>query len=117
MTSQKNNNPEIIEYRIPRIEVYHVTDEELYSLEEDYGQVNQDLTFAVASLSIGASFLIALLTGEFLPSLRLFFWAVTISCSVAFLYTGCKWWTKKQSVPRVVGKIRSRKTEPQVPQD
>jgi len=63
--SQSPEEPEIVTHRIPRIEVYQVTDDELTRIEDGYGQVSQDLTFAVTSLSFCIAFAIALMTGSF----------------------------------------------------
>ena len=60
--SGPDHDPEVVTYRIPRIEVYQVTDDEMRRIEDGCNLVGQDLTFAVASLSVGASFLVALLT-------------------------------------------------------
>lgn len=106
-------NAEIVTYKIPRIEVYQVTDDELCRIEEGCGQVNQDLTFAISFLSFGVAFLIALLTATFSESARTLFVILTCICAVGALYTGLRWWRQRKAVPNVILKIRSRKTEPQ----
>jgi hypothetical protein len=68
--------PEIIAYRIPRIEVYQVTDDELNRIEEGYAQVGQDLTFATTSLSLGLAPVIAILTANFSEKARLLLIAI-----------------------------------------
>jgi hypothetical protein len=109
--------PEIVTYKIPRIEVYQLTDDELSRIEEGCGQVAQDLTFATTLLSFGGAFLIALLTATFSEKLRTIFIAVVIICGLGFLYTAIRWWQKRKVVPNVIAKIRSRKIEPEVPPD
>lgn len=107
--------PEIVTYIIPRIEVYQVTEDELRSIEEGHGQVSQDFTFATSFLSFGIAFLLALLTATFSANLRIVFILVVIVCGAGFLYTGYRCWKQRGKVPNVIAKIRSRKTEPQAP--
>ena len=57
-----NQDPKVITHRIPQIEIYQVTNDELQRIEDGCSNVGQDLTFSVASLSVFASFLVALLT-------------------------------------------------------
>jgi hypothetical protein len=106
--------PQIVTYRIPRIEVYQVTDDELRRIEEGFNQVGQDLTFAVASLSFCIAFAIALATAS--PPNRLFiiFLILVILFSLVALYTGMRWWRARKAAPAVIATIRSRRVEPQV---
>lgn len=115
MSVPPRDGPEIVTYKIPRIEVYEVTDDELSRIEEGYGQVEQDLTFATTFLSFGTAVLIALLTATFSEKLRILFIVVTCVCGVGFIYTGVRWWRKRNLLPNVIAKIRSRKTEPEAP--
>jgi len=106
---------EIVTYKIPRIEVYQLTDDEICRIEEVCGQVNQDFSFATTFLSFGIAFLLALLTATFSERLHTIFIIVVVICGIGFLYTGIPWWGQRKKVPDVVAKIRSRKTEPQAP--
>ena len=115
MDVQKNQAPEIVTYRIPRIEVYQVTDDELRRIEEGSGQVDQDLTFAVAFLSFAIAFLITLSTVTLSDLMRSIFIAVIIICTVVFLYTGARWWRRRKTASNVIASIRSRKDNPEVP--
>jgi hypothetical protein len=110
-----HRDTEIITYRIPRIEVYQVTDDELCRIEEGCGRVSQDFAFATTFLSFAVAFFIALLTATYSDKLRTIFIAITVICAVGSLYTGIRWWMNKTRVPDVIAKIRSRRTEPQVP--
>jgi hypothetical protein len=110
-----DKDAEIITYRIPRIEVYQVTDDELCRIEEECGKVSQDFAFSTSFLSFGIAFTIALLTAPFSEWLRTVFVILVIVCGVGCLYTGIRWWSQRRKVPEVVAKIRSRKTEPQAP--
>lgn len=106
---------EIVTYKIPRIEVYQITDDEMCRIEEGCGRVGQDFAFATSFLSFGIAFFIALETATFSEVLRIVFIIVVILCGIGTLYTGARWWIQKGQVPSVIAKIRSRKTEPQIP--
>jgi hypothetical protein len=110
-----DQRPEIVTYRIPRIEVYQVTDDELRRIEEAGGQVGQDLTFAVAALSICVSFLIALTTATLSDLTRNIFIALVIVSAVVFSYTGLRWYRTRRTGPDTIASIRRRRTEPQPP--
>jgi threonine/homoserine/homoserine lactone efflux protein len=99
------------------MEVYQVSDQELKQIEETYGHVGQDLTFAIAFFSFGLAFLIALLTATLSEFHRLIFINVVIICGVVFLYTGIRWWRTRKTVPNVIANIRSRKPNPEVPSE
>jgi len=111
--SQKDT--EIVTYRIPRIEVYPVTDDEMCRIEEGCGRVSQDFAFATSFLSFGVAFFIALMTATFSETRRTAFIIVVVICGIVVFYTGVRWWMQKGKVPEVIAKIRSRKTEPQIP--
>jgi hypothetical protein len=106
---------EIVTYRIPRIEVYPVTDDEMCRIEEGCGRVSEDFAFAMSFLSFGVAFLIALMTATFSETRRIVFVIIVVVCGIGFLYTGVRWLMQKEKVPEVIAKIRSRKTEPEVP--
>ena len=112
--SQPPEEPRIVTYRIPRIEVYQVTDDELRRIEDGYGQVDQDLTFAVTSLSFCIAFAIALATASFSDRLLIIFSLLVVVFAFVALYTGLRWWRARQAAPIVIATIRSRKVEPQV---
>jgi hypothetical protein len=115
MDLSQKQDPEIVTYKIPRIEVYQVTDDELNRVEEQSGQVGQDLTFAVASGSVGLSFLITVLTGQLSTGLTVAFISVVFACGFTFIYTGFRWWRTRGMLAKVLAKIRSRKSEPVAP--
>jgi len=110
-----HQDPEIITYQIPRIEIYGVSDDELSRIEEGYGQVGHYLTFATNFLSFGTAFLITLLTGTFSDRLKTIFTLVAAVCAIGFVISGILWLRQRKKVPGVIAKIRSRKTDPQVP--
>lgn len=105
--------PEIVTYKIPRIEVYQVTDHELSRIEETYGQAGQDLTFAIASLSLAISFAISLSTGTFSDRLFVTFVLFAIVSSIVTIYTALRWWRVRKVTPTVIAAIRSRRVDPQ----
>ena len=115
MDEQGRDRPEIVTYRIPRIEVYQVTDDELKRLEEGCSQVGQDLTLAVACFSFFVAFLIALLTATFSSVVGIIFVIVDIGSGLVGIYTGVRWWRSREKTPNVMAQIRSRKVEPEVP--
>lgn len=108
-------DPEVVTYRIPRIEVYQVTDDELRRIEDGFGQVGQDLTFAVASLSVCIAFAITLVTATLSEKLFAIFLSLVVIAALVALYTGARWWRTKRAAPTVIATIRSRKVEPEVP--
>jgi hypothetical protein len=117
MEDLKRDAPDIVTYRIPRIEVYQVTDDELRRLEEGCAHVGQDLTFAVASASFFVAFVIALLSGTFSDAVRDLLIALAAISAIVAIYTGVRWARTRGTTPRVIAEIRSRKAEPSVPQD
>lgn len=112
--SQPPEEPQVVTYRIPRIEVYQVTDDELKRIEDGYGQVGQDLTFAVTSLSFCLAFAIALATGTFSGRPFIILLSLVIICALVAFYTGTRWWRARKAAPTVIETIRSRKVQPQV---
>jgi len=115
MTAQRKDGTEIVTYKIPRIEVYQVTDDEIKRIEEGMGQVGEDLTFAVASLSFAIAFFITLSTVPLTDLLQTIFIAIVIICVIVFLYTGVRWWRARTTASNVITSIRSRKDNPDVP--
>lgn len=113
LMSQPPDEVQIITHRIPRIEVYQVTDDELQRIEDGYGQVGQDLTFAVTSLSFSVAFAIALATGRFSDKVFALFLILMIIFAVVALYTGFRWFRVRRAAPNVIATIRARKTEPE----
>jgi len=113
MDVRKKQDPEIVTYRIPRIEVYQVTDDELKRIEEGSGHIDQDLTFAVAFLSFAIAFVITLATATLSDLLRSIFIVVIIICTIVFLYTGTRWWRTRKTASNITAGIRSRKDNPQ----
>jgi hypothetical protein len=115
VSGERREEPEIVTYRIPRIEVYQVTDDELKRIEEGSSQTGQDLTFAIASFSIAISFAIALFTGTFSHPVSLVLTVALMFCGGFGLYTGFRWRRARARTPDAIAKIRSRKVEPDVP--
>ncbi len=115
--SPAREEPQVITYRIPRIEVYQVTEDELGRIEEGFGQVGQDYTFAVASLSCCIAFAIALATASLPAQLFIIFLSLVVISALVALYTGVRWWRVRKTAPAVIATIRSRKVEPQVTQE
>lgn len=112
--SPNSESPEIISYRIPRIEIYHVTDDELQRIEDGFGQVSQDLTFAVASFSFAISFAIAIVTVTLSDRLFAIFLSLLVIFVLVAMYTSVRWWRARKVAPAVIANIRCRKDQPQV---
>ena len=108
-----DSDPEVVTYRIPRIEVYQVTDDEIRRIEEGCAHVGQDLTFAVASLSICVSFLVALFSATLTQASQTAFVIIIVISAVVCVYTGFRWWRERRATPDTIAKIRSRRAEPQ----
>lgn len=104
--NQPREDPQIITYRIPRIEVYQVTDDELRRIEDGYGQVGQDLTFAVTSLSFCIAFTIALVTASFPERLFIIFLSLVAVFALVAIYTGIRWWRARKAAPTVITTIQ-----------
>ena len=115
--SSPREEPQVITYRIPRIEVYQVTDDELNRIEDAFSQVNQDLTFAVAGLSLSVAFSIALATASLSERLYSIFVSLVLISAAVALYTGVRWWRARRTAPAVIATIRSRRINPQDAQD
>ncbi len=105
--------PRIITHVIPQIEVYQVTDDELKRIEEGFGQVGQDLTFAVSSSSLLVAFAIALATAKFSNVMFIIFLVLLALSAIVALYTGIRWWRARRLGPSVIATIRRRRVEPQ----
>jgi hypothetical protein len=112
MDDQATGKPKIVTYKIPQIDIYHVTEDELIRIEEGCSEIGQDLTFATISLTLLIAFIISLVTTSISEPVRSFFVFVTIVAAVVFLYTGSKWWRRRRTTPNVIAKIRSRKVDP-----
>lgn len=111
MTSDRGR--EARTYRIPPIEIYEVTEDQLGLIEESCRSLGQDLSFAIASLSICASFVIALSSASPSTTVRSVYIIIVAVSFVVFLYTGCRWLRLKGKSPGIIRKIRSRKTDPE----
>lgn len=112
--SRSRQDPEIVTYRIPKIEVYQVTDAELIAIETGHGQVGQDFTMATVSITLVVAFLIALVTGTFSSSWQVVFEIAVAVCALSCVYTGVRWWQSKGTLPKAIASIRSRKVAEEV---
>lgn len=100
-------------YKIPPLEIYEVTNDQLDRIEESCQSLSQDLTFAIASLSIFASFAIALASADPSGTVRFVFIVVAVVSLAMSVYTGCRWFRRKKTSPGIIAKIRSRKLDPE----
>ena len=100
-------------YKLPPIEIYEVTDEQLERIEESCQTVGQDFAFALSSLSIFLSFAVALTSANPSGFARTSYLIVAGISAVVCLYTGSRWLRTRQRTPTTIEKIRSRKVDPQ----
>jgi len=115
MEDQERDRPEIVTYRIPRFEVYWVSEDEIARIEEGSNQVAQDLAFALSCGSLCVAFVIALLTGTFRPGVGATLTIAAAVSGVAAAYTGARWWLRHRKAPSVIDSIRSRRVDPETP--
>ena len=108
-----DRNREARTYKIPPIEIYEVTEDQLELIEASCRSLGQDFSFAIASLSICASFVIALSSASPSATVRVIYIIVMAVAFVVFLYTGCRWLLSKRTAPGIIQKIRSRKMDPE----
>ena len=89
--------------------VYHITEQELDLIENGTPESTY-FSFEIPLLSVGSSFLIALLTTA-MPSPRLFtvFLVVTLFGILGGLLLMLVWWRYQRSTVRITKLIRSRK--------
>lgn len=105
----------ITTYKIPRIEVYEVTEDELARIEETHGQVGLDMNFMIAFGTLAASILLSLVTSSLVEMVRGLFWLGLVACGVLATFFGIRYWKTRNKVPDVLRKIRGRKEDPQLP--
>ena len=117
MTDRDQNLPEIVTHRIPRIEVYQVTDDELRRIEDASNQIAQDLSFALACGSSCGGIVVGLFTGEFGDTAGTILTAAAIILGLAAAYTGVRWLRHRGAASNVIRQIRSRRIDPETPSD
>lgn len=112
--AQLNNEVPVVTYKIPQIEIYQITDDELQRIEEGTKQVSQDYSLMLTCISICISLIVALVSGTFNPIIRLIFTVAVGVSLITAIYTGLKWIRHRKTAPNVFEKIRSRKEEPKI---
>ena len=109
-----DENRPVRTYKIPKIETYEVSDDELERIEESCSSVSQDLTVAAASLSIFITLLVAFLTATFInQAIRTFCLVSMVASAFVGIFTGVRWYRDKTAARVIIAKIRSRKVDPQ----
>ena len=109
----KEGNREARTYKIPTIEIYEVTEDQLDLIDESCRSLSQDLSFSIASLSICASFAIALLSASPSATAQSVFVTIVAVSLLCFLYTGWRWVRLRRTSRSIIQKIRSRKMDPE----
>lgn len=114
-----NNNSSTDEIHVNRarlgsITLYDVTEDELETIERGSPSSNY-LNFAIALLSIAASFIVSLFTTK-IDDDRVFltFITVVIIAVIAGVFLLFLWWRTNQSSKEVFKRIRSRKNPEEV---
>ena len=112
MSTSSSDEPKIVAYNIPRIEVYQVTDDELRRMEEGASNAGTEFATMLAGVSITISLIIALTQGEFESDIEIFFKSAIGVAALTSGYMGVKWYRHRSSVSKLMSDIRSRRTEP-----
>ena len=112
MSTPSSDEPKIVSYNIPRIEVYQVTDDELRRMEEAASNVGNEFATMLATVSVTVSLVTALTQGEFETDIEIAFkTAIGISTLIS-VCMGVKWYRHRSLVSKLMSNIRSRRTEP-----
>lgn len=112
MSTPSSNEPKIVSYNIPQIEVYQVTDDELRRMEEAASNVGYEFATMLATISITVSLVIALTQGEFETDVEIAFKIAIGVSGLISIFMGVMWWRHRSSLSKLVSNIRSRRTEP-----
>ena len=112
MPTTSSNEPKVVSYNIPTIEVYQVTDDELRRIEEGTSNVGNEFATMLTAISITVSLGIALIQGQFEADTEIVFQAAVVVTGVTSVYMDIRWFRHRSTVSRLVSDIRSRRTEP-----
>ena len=113
MDKQGNDSPQIVTHKIPKIEVFQISDDELRRINDRITQVGQDFSFMLTSFSIGITLIFSLMTGAINPEYKLVFKVAVGMSIVVTLYTGIKWIRYRKSTMDVISRIRDRRENPE----
>ncbi len=96
-------------HAVTSVVIYEVTGEDLEQLEKETLTVGEDFSFALAALSIAASFTVTLSTVT-MPAGKTndVFWIVMLLGYIAGLYFGIRWIRGRRQFRGVMTKIRGR---------
>jgi hypothetical protein len=113
MTDQNHEKIPVKRHRLPGVDSYDVTSDELDQIEHETSQVGLDLSFAGVSLTAFISFLIALLTAN-IQSDRIYcaFIAIEIATGALALYFSIKWYRGRRRRTSIIARIRCREIGP-----
>ena len=112
MSVSSSEPSRIVTYKIPKIEVYEVTGEELSRIEEAASHTGNEFAVFLAAISTNIGLVFSMLQGEFRPSVERFFEGAVVLIAIFSLYMGVRWYRHRSLVKRLMSKIRSRRTEP-----
>jgi hypothetical protein len=96
-------------HEVTSMVIYEVTGEDLEQLEKETLTVGEDFSFALASLSVAASFTITLSTVN-IPAGKTYevFWIVLMVSYLAAVFFGIRWYRGRKKFRTVLVKIRNR---------
>ena len=96
-------------HAVTRVVIYEVTGEDLEQLEKETLTVGEDFSFALATLSVAATFTITISTVT-IPAGKIFdvFWIVMLLGYLSGLYFGFRWFRGRKQFKNVCRKIRER---------
>jgi hypothetical protein len=112
MTNNHEKIP-VHRHRLPGVESYDVTSEELDQIEREASQVGLDFSFASITLTAFISFMIALLTVK-IESSHTFMGFIGIEIATGFLtiYFAWRWLRGRGQRVSIISKIRERQVGP-----
>lgn len=100
-------------HRLPHVEIYEVTGDELDNIEREAATIGTDLQFALVLLSAALSFTATLVLTT-IPSQRRFesFLIITVIAYILGLSFGIRWLRQREPFKECLRKIRDRRVGP-----
>ena len=100
-------------HRIPKIEVYEVSEHELRRLEDGGSSAAQDLAWSTTGISTLVTLVVALAGGTFNPNWRMGLIGAAVCSLIVAVVFGLRWLSSRNTVQDVVDEIRSRRVDPE----
>jgi hypothetical protein len=100
-------------HRLPHVEIYEVTGDELESIEREASNIGTDLQFCLVLLSVALSFTASLvLTTITNDRVYAVIFIITAIAYILGLYFGKRWFRQRDAFKKCVQKIRDRSVGP-----